>query len=79
MWPYMEDGSKSECCMTGNFSQGLSPVLNERGAISESECSLTQEFINTTKLRTLEVEMLNILKMDRHIQEYGFYTVITEQ
>jgi hypothetical protein len=69
----MEDGSKPECSMTENFSQGLSLVLNERGAMSASECSLTQEFINTTNLRILEVETFDILKVDLHIQEYGLY------
>ena len=63
--------------MTGNLPQGLSLVLNDRSATSESECSLTQEFINIINLRTLEVETFNILKVDLHIQEYGRYTVIT--
>jgi hypothetical protein len=58
--------------MTGNFPQGLSLVLYERCAISESESSLTQEFTNTINLRTVEVETFNILKVDRHIQQYGF-------
>ena len=71
IWPIMEDGSKSECCMTGNLPQGLPLVLNQYGAISESECNLTEEFINTVNLRTLEVETFNMLKVDRHIKEYG--------
>ena len=45
----------------------------------ESESSLTQEFINTINLRILEVETFNILKLLLHEQEYGRYTVITEQ
>ena len=47
--------------------------------MSGSECSLTGKFINTINLRTLELETFNILKVDRHIQEYGRYTVITEK
>ena len=65
--------------MIGNFPQGLSLVLYERCAISEFESSLTQEFTNTINLRTLEVETFNILKVDHHIEDYGLYTVITEQ
>jgi hypothetical protein len=75
----MKDGSISECCMTGNFPQGLSLVLQGGGVISESECNRTQEVINTTNLRTLEAETFNILEVDRHIQEYDCYTAITEQ
>jgi len=79
MWRYMADGSKLECCITGNLPQGLSLVLNGRIAMLGYECSLTQKRINTINLRTLELETFNILKVDRHIQEYGRYTVITEK
>jgi hypothetical protein len=78
-WRYMVNGSKSGCCRTGNFPQGFSLVLNERGAISEFENGPTQECINSINLRTLQVETFNILKVFGHKQEYGRHTVISEQ
>jgi hypothetical protein len=66
LWQYIEGDGKSKYCMIPNFSHMISLALSEGGGISEFECSLTQEFINTMNLRTLEVETFNILKLFRH-------------
>lgn len=39
---YVEGGCKTKYCIIGNFSYGIVLAITKGGAISVSECSLTQ-------------------------------------